>query len=80
MERVSSARFLVLRLEEDLTWNMNTTETLKKAQQRLYFLRVLRENNISQSLLVSFYRCSIESILTYCTCVWFKRGKNIEGY
>ena len=44
---------------------------LKKAQQRLYFLRVLRGNNITQRLLVSFYRCSIESILTYCICVWY---------
>ena len=71
VERVSSARFLGVHIEEDLTWNVNTTEILKKAQQRLYFLRVLRGNNISERLLVSFYRCSIESILTYCICVWF---------
>ena len=50
---------------------MKTTQLLKKAQQRLYLLRVLGRNNITQRLLVSFYRASIESILTYCMCVWF---------
>ena len=34
-------------------WGVNTSELLKKAQQRLYFLRVLRGNNISERLLVS---------------------------
>ena len=43
---------------------------MKKAQQRLYFLRVLGRKNIPQKLLV-FYRCSIESILLYCLHVWF---------
>uniref|UniRef100_A0A3P9IGT3 Reverse transcriptase domain-containing protein n=1 Tax=Oryzias latipes TaxID=8090 RepID=A0A3P9IGT3_ORYLA len=73
VERVPDFRFLGVHIEEDLTWGVNTSELLKKAQQRLHFLRVLRKNNISQRLLVSFYRCSIESILTYCVCVWFSR-------
>ena len=34
-------------------------------------MRVLRNNQLTQELLVFFYRCSIESILTYCICVWF---------
>lgn len=36
----------------------------KNTQQRLHFLRVLKKNNITQRLLLSFYRCTIESILT----------------
>lgn len=32
---------------------------------------LLRKNSIAQSLLVSFYRSTIESILTYSLCVWF---------
>ena len=50
---------------------VNTTTIIKKAQQRLYFLRILRNHHLTQQLLVSFYRCCIESILTYCMCVWF---------
>lgn len=33
---------------------------VKKAQQRLYFLRSLRKINISQQHLVSFYCCTVE--------------------
>uniref|UniRef100_A0A3B5LQM2 V-type proton ATPase subunit C n=1 Tax=Xiphophorus couchianus TaxID=32473 RepID=A0A3B5LQM2_9TELE len=61
-----------------LTWNMNTLELIKKAQQRLNFLRVLRRNNIKEKLLVSFYKCSIESILTYCICVWYNSSTTAQ--
>ena len=71
VERTSNFRFLGVHLNDDLTWRTNTTAITKKAHQRLYFLRVLRKNNLPQELMVSFYRCSIESILTYCMGVWF---------
>uniref|UniRef100_A0A3Q3JQD9 Reverse transcriptase domain-containing protein n=1 Tax=Monopterus albus TaxID=43700 RepID=A0A3Q3JQD9_MONAL len=71
VERVTVFRCLGVYIKEDITWTANTKELVKKAQQRLYFLRVLRKHQFSQKLLVSFYRCSIESILTYCICVWF---------
>ncbi|XP_036372571.1 GTPase IMAP family member 8-like [Megalops cyprinoides] len=35
-----------------------------KAQQRLYFLRILRKNSLQEKVLVSCYRLSIESVLT----------------
>ena len=71
MERVTDFRYLDVHIEEDFTWSITSTTTIKKAQQRLYFLRVLRNNFLNQKLLVFFYRCSMESILTYCMCVWF---------
>ena len=71
MWRVTDFRCLGVHISEDLTWGTNTAELVKKAQQRLYFLRVLKRHNIPQKLLVSFYRCSVESALTYCLCVWF---------
>ncbi len=71
VERVADFRYLGVHIEENLTWSVNTSELLKKAQQRLYFLRILRKENITQRLLVSFYRASIESILTYCICIWY---------
>ena len=84
VEGVSDFRFLGVNIMEDQTWGVNTTGLVKKAKQRLYFLRVLRRNNIPQKLLVSFYRCSIESILTYCLCVWFSsctvaQRKRLQG-
>ena len=58
-------------IQEDLYWRTNTTAIIKKAQLRLYFLRVLRNYHLREELLVTFYRCSVESIITYCICVWF---------
>lgn len=57
---------------QDLTWHHNTTALVKKAQQRLYFLRSLRKVKLSQELLLSFYKCSVESIITHDILVWFK--------
>ena len=71
VERVTDFRYLGVHIEEDFTWSINTTTIIKKAQQRLYFLRVLRNNFLIKKLLVSFFRCFIESVLTYCMCVWF---------
>ena len=71
VERVADFRFLGVHIEDSLSWSVNTSELLKKSQQRLFFLRILRRNNIAQSLLVSFYRATIESILTYCMGIWY---------
>ncbi|KAL0199254.1 hypothetical protein M9458_007794, partial [Cirrhinus mrigala] len=71
VERVADFRFLGVHIEDNLSWSVNTAELLKKAQQRLYFLRTLRKNNITQRLLVSFYSATVESILTYCICIWY---------
>ncbi len=53
------------------SWTINITALVKKAQKRLYFLRMLRKVNLSQQLLLSFYRCSIESVLTHGMLVWY---------
>lgn len=71
VERVSEFRFLCVRMTENLTCGANTTELVKKAQQRLYFLMTLQKNNNPQKLVVAFYCSSIGSILTYCLCVWY---------
>ena len=47
VERVMDFQFLWVHIQEDSTWNINTTTIIKKAQQRLYFLRVLRNNNLT---------------------------------
>ncbi|TKS65927.1 hypothetical protein D9C73_028553 [Collichthys lucidus] len=71
VERVTNFRFLGVNIEDNLTWSANTSELLKKSQHRLYFLRTLRKNNITQRLLICFYRATIESIMTYCICIWY---------
>ena len=71
MERVHSIRFLGVQMSDDLSWTANTTAVVKKAQQRLHFLRVLRRHNLEEKLLVTFYRATIESILAYCITAWY---------
>ena len=52
-ERVHSIRFLGVQISDDLSTTVNTTAVVKKAQQRLHFLRVLRRNNLEERLLVT---------------------------
>ncbi len=49
----------------------NTAALAKKAQQRLYFLRKLRRTRAPASIMCTFYRGTIESILTSCITVWY---------
>ncbi len=43
VERVNSFKFLGVHITEDLTWSAHTDAVLKKAHQRLFFLRWLRK-------------------------------------
>lgn len=71
VEQVSSTKFLGVHISHDLSWNINTTSLAKKTQQRLYFLRKLRRARAPTSILYSFYRGTIESIMTSCITVWY---------
>ncbi|KAK3535472.1 hypothetical protein QTP70_016893, partial [Hemibagrus guttatus] len=66
-----STKFLGVHLAEDLTWSLNTSSITKKAQQRLYFLQRLRKAHLPPPILTTFYRGTIESILSICTTAWF---------
>lgn len=55
----------------DLSRSANIPAIIKKAQQQLHFLRVLRKNNLDSKLLETFYTSCIESLLTYCIPVWY---------
>ncbi|KAI4896159.1 hypothetical protein NFI96_032373 [Prochilodus magdalenae] len=64
VEQVTSFKFLGTHISSDLTWSLNSSVLVKKVQQRLYFLRSLKKFHLSPRILVNFYRCTIESILT----------------
>ncbi len=54
------------------TWiGTHIDSIVKKAQQRLYFLRQMRKFNLPQELLNQFYSAIIESVLRTSTTVWF---------
>jgi len=71
VERVSTFKFLGTTISKDLSWTDDTMAIVKKSQQRLRFLRLLRKTNLQGNLLVTFYRSAIESVLAYCLTVWY---------
>ena len=71
VEQVTSYKFLGTYISKDLKWNKNSVDIVKKARQRLFFLRTLSSFKVQQYILVNFYRAIIESILTRSVTVWF---------
>ena len=71
VEIVKNTKFLGVHLAESLTWSLNTGSTVKKAQQRLHFLRRLKRAHLPPPILTTFYRGTIESILGSCITAWF---------
>eukprot|EP00061_Rhincodon_typus_P013268 g39537.t1 len=71
VERVNSIKFLRVIITDNLSWTSHVDATVKKAQQRLFFLRQLRKFGMSTRILTNFYRCTIESILFRCITAWY---------
>ena len=71
VERVSSFKYLGAHITEDFSWDIHTSTVIRKAQQCLYFLRRPRKARLLQNLLVNFYQCTVENILTYCITAWY---------
>ena len=71
VEIVDSFKFLGVHISNDLKWVTHVDSIVRKAQQRLFFLRRLRSFGVRQDLLVKFYRAVVESILTLSITVWY---------
>ncbi len=71
VENVNNIKFLGLYITNDRTWTVNTHYLVKKAQQRLFFMRKLKKAKVPSQLLVNFYRSIIESIFCHCITVWY---------
>ncbi|KAK1791059.1 hypothetical protein P4O66_002032 [Electrophorus voltai] len=72
VERVDSFRYIGVHISQDLSWSRHTNSLAKKARQRLYHLRHLRDFRLPSKVLQNFYTCTIESILTGNITVWFE--------
>ena len=71
VEEVRSFKFLGTTISSDLKWDKNFSSAIKKAHQRLFFLRQLKKFKVSHSILTQFYRTATESILTFSITVWY---------
>ncbi len=75
---VESFRFLGITISHNMKWDNHIDSIVKKAQQRLYFLRQLRKFNLPQELLKTFYSAIIESVLCTSITVWFSSATKSE--
>ncbi|KAI5100188.1 gastrula zinc finger protein XlCGF28.1-like [Silurus meridionalis] len=64
VEKVDSFWYLGVHITQDLSWSCHTNTLVKKAWQRLYSLRRLRDFKPTSNVLKTFYTCTIESVLT----------------
>ncbi|KAI2661192.1 putative RNA-directed DNA polymerase from transposon BS [Labeo rohita] len=72
---VDSFKFLGTNISQDLKWDIHIDSIVKKAQQRLYFLRQLKKFNLPQALMTQFYSAVIE---TYISRVKKRAGNIIQ--
>jgi hypothetical protein len=71
VERVTEYKYLGTHIDDKLNFNANTKAIHKKCQSRVYCLQKLRSLQVNQNILASFYKCFIESVLTFGFVCWF---------
>ena len=69
VEVASRTKFLLVHITDKQTWYVNTASLVKRAHRCVYFLRRMRKAHLPLLILTSFYRSTIESILTNCISV-----------
>ena len=76
--QADSVKCLGSTISKDLSWCNNSTDIIKKAHKRMYFLRHLKRFGLYQTILTRFYRAVIESVLSFSITVWFGRASQDE--
>eukprot|EP00061_Rhincodon_typus_P006188 g26556.t1 len=68
---VEGIKFQGVMITYNLSWSTHIDVTVKKVQQRLYFLMRPRKFGLSIKTLTNFYTCTVESILSKCVTAWY---------
>lgn len=71
VEVVQSYKYLGLIVDNKLCFSENAKRVSKKANQRLYFLRKLKDVNVSCDIRSMFYRSVIQSVATFCIVCYY---------
>lgn len=71
VECVDNYKYLGTVIDSKLTFVANCESVYKKANQRLHCLRKLSFFHIDRKLLTMFYRCFIESVISFSLVSWF---------
>ena len=80
MERVTQYKYLGVTIDNQLLGSQNTDMVYKKCQQRLHFMRVLKNLQIDNTIINLFYKSIIESVLCFSITIWYgKLTVKVEG-
>ena len=71
VERVKEYKYLGMIIDDKLMGSANTQQVYNKCQQRIYFLRVLKNIQVDRTILSLFYKSVIESILCFSLLIWY---------
>ena len=71
IERVSEYKYLGFIIDDQLKGDANTDMVYKKCNQRLHFVRVLRNLHVDATILNLFYKSTLESILCFSITTWY---------
>ena len=77
VETVTTFRFPGTHISANHSWTFNIRALVKKAQQWLHFLCVLRKDSLDTKLLLALYHSSVVSVHTLPECV--VRGLHSRG-
>ena len=70
VERVNNYKYLGIIFDENLDWDLQSSKVCSKLNQRLFFLRKLKQFNVDNTLLYLFFKSCIHSIYTFCVIAW----------
>ena len=71
VEIVSTYKYVGVILDNKLKFHEHVNKVYSKCQQRLYFLRKMKEFKVEKSIMSLFYSSVIDSILTFSLIVFF---------
>ena len=71
VDRVHEYKYLGTVLDDKLNFTANIHNVYKKCQSRIFCLQKLRSLHVNPKILQEFYRCFVESVLTFSFICWY---------
>jgi hypothetical protein len=68
---VQSYTYLGSIIDDKLKGGDHVQKLYAKANKRMFFLRKLKNVNVDRTILSMFYKCIIQSVLTFCITCWY---------
>ena len=78
VEIVTNYKYLGTIIDNKLDWSPNTEACCMKANQRMYFLRKLKQFKVDKNILVRFYQTVIQSTMFYNQVCYLGNSKKAD--